>query len=116
MDYNSAKKAKVDESSFIIQELLFQLASTIIPEELLRDGIDKETQAILFDVALATGIMLFIVFSDKCCFRIPNQRQLDLQRSALGEEAEYDELVQLSHEEIRELAAINRQRQRERKQ
>lgn len=76
MDYN--KKPKVDESSFIIQELLFRLASTIIPEELLRDGIDKETKGILLDVVLATAILMFIVFSDRCCFRIPNKRQLDL--------------------------------------
>ena len=96
MDQNSTNNLEirqVEERAFIIHELLYRLASSFIPEEILRDGIDKETKAILIDVALATAIMLFIVFSDKCCFRIPTKRQLAAQTTALEEEAEYDELT-----------------------
>ena len=92
MDHTSANK-QVEERAFIIKELLYTLASSVIPEEILRDGLDKETRGILIDVSLATAIILFIVFSDKCCFRIPTKRQLAAQTTALEEEAEYDELT-----------------------
>ena len=68
MDYIPPESTS--EKQFIIKELALRLLSAFIPEEILRDGLDERTRIILTDVMLATAIMMFIVFSDRICFRV----------------------------------------------
>ena len=101
------------EKQFIIKELILRMLSAIIPEEILRDGLDERTRTMLTDVMLATAIMMFIVCSDKVCFRVQNKRDLGLMNDALGEEEVTDEMLNWTKEDIDELSKLAIRKRRE---
>ena len=71
MDYIPPKlnqKVKAEEQEFIVKELLFRLLAGFIPEEVLRDGLNPKTKAMLFDLMAATIVMMIIVIPGRCCF------------------------------------------------